>query len=361
MDCYLIPENFLGQRQIAKIALSLASLLFCFATGMYCQTASPEAGSSPAPAQNVAPPVKHYRVRRPFPSTPVAQATAQTVTLVGAGDIAGCENIAGAQATAKLIKQIPGTVFAAGDVVYERGTKEEFRDCYGPTWGQFKDRTRPALGNHEYITANAAPYFEYWGDKAGPVGKGYYSYDIGAWHIVVLNTNCKAPGVGGCEVGSPQEVWLKADLASHANGCILAYGHHALFSSGLFKSHAIHTEVKPLWDDLYAVHADLMLAGHEHSYERFAPQNTNGDADPKNGIRLIVAGTGGRSHDPLGFAAANSEVRNWNTFGVLKLVLAPTSYTWEFIPEEGRTFTDSGSGVCHNATPNVTPPQTGAN
>ena len=357
MICYLIPEHFLGGRQIGKIALSLASLLFCFAGDMFCQSASPASGSSPAPAQNVAPPVKHYRVRRPLPSTPVAQATPQTVTLVGAGDIVGCENIAGAMATAKLIKQIPGTVFAAGDVVYERGTKEEFRDCYGPTWGQFKDRTRPALGNHEYITANAAPYFEYWGDKAGPVGKGYYSYDIGAWHIVVLNTNCKAPGVGGCEVGSPQEVWLKADLASHANGCILAYGHHALFSSGLFKSHAVHTEVKPLWDDLYAVHADLMLAGHEHSYERFAPQNTYGDADPKNGIRLIVAGTGGRSHDPLGFAAPNSEVRNWNTYGVLKLVLAPTSYTWEFIPEEGRTFTDSGSGVCHNATP----PQSGAN
>jgi calcineurin-like phosphoesterase family protein len=353
MNCYLIPQSFLGRRQIGKISLSLVALLFCFAGGMHCQTASQPADRSSAPAQNNAPPVKHYRIRRPLPSTPAAQ----TVTLVGAGDIAGCENIAGAEATAKLIKQIPGTVFAAGDVVYERGTREEFRDCYAPTWGQFKDRTRPALGNHEYITANAAPYFEYWGDQAGPVGKGYYSYDIAAWHIVVLNTNCKAPGVGGCGEGSPQEVWLKADLAPHANGCILAYGHHALFSSGLFKSHAVHTEVKPLWDDLYAVHADLILAGHEHSYERFAPQNTNGEADPKNGIRLIVAGTGGRSHDPLGFAAANSEVRNWNTYGVLKLVLAPTSYTWEFIPEEGRTFTDSGSGVCHNATP----PQSGAN
>jgi hypothetical protein len=353
MNCYLILENLLGRRRIAEIIFSLGAFLFCFAGDIRCQTTSPRTNLPSAARQSAAPPVKHHRVGHPRPSSPAAQ----TVTLVGAGDIVGCENLAGAAATAKLIKQIPGTVFAAGDVVYERGTKEEFHDCYEPTWGQFKDRTRPALGNHEYITANAAPYFEYWGDKAGPPGKGYYSYDIGAWHIVVLNTNCKAPGVGGCEKGSAQEVWLKADLAPHTNSCILAYGHHALFSSGLFKSHAVHTEVKPLWDDLYAVHADLVLAGHEHSYERFAPQNTDGQADPKNGIRLITAGTGGRSHDPLGFAAPNSEVRNWNTYGVLKLVLAPTSYTWEFIPEEGHTFTDSGSGVCHNATP----PQSGPN
>lgn len=273
------------------------------------------------------------------------------MTLVGAGDIAGCENIAGAAATAKLIEQIPGTVFAAGDVVYERGTVAEFRDCYGPTWGKFKDRTRPSLGNHEYGTANAAPYFAYFGDKAGPVGKGYYSYDLGAWHVVVLNTNCKQPGVGGCEVGSPQEVWLKQDLAEHAGACIVGYGHHALFSSGIFRSHAVHAEVKPLWDDLYAAHADLMLAGHEHSYERFAPQNTDGVADAQNGIRLITAGTGGRSHDPLGFAAPNSEVRDWETYGVVKLVLSPKGYTWEFIPEEGKKFRDSGSGTCHNAAP----------
>src|ERR1700722_10260375 len=217
MICYLIPASFPGRRQ--KISLSLATLLFCFAGDVHCQTARPPGDPSPATTEKTAPAVQHYRIRRPLPSTPAAQ----TVTLVGAGDIAGCEDLAGAQATAKLIKQIPGTVFAAGDVVYERGTKEGFRDCYGPTWGQFKNRPRPALGNHEYITANAAPYFEYWGDQAGPAGKGYYSYDIGAWHIVVLNTNCKAPGVGGCGEGSPQEVWLKADLAPHAHGCILAY------------------------------------------------------------------------------------------------------------------------------------------
>jgi hypothetical protein len=268
--------------------------------------------------------------------------------LVGAGDIAGCQNIEGAQATAKLIQKIPGAVFAAGDLAYEKGTAEEFRQCYGPTWGQFKDRTYPALGNHEYGTAGAAPYFAYWGEKAGPVGKGYYSFNLGAWHIVVLNTNCYATGLGGCAPVSPEELWLKADLAQHADACILAFGHHALFSSGVFRSHAVHPELKALWQDLYAAHADLILAGHEHSYERFAPQDPEGRADADHGIREIVVGTGGRSHDLLGFATPNSEVRNWDTYGVLKLSLSPGSYTWEFIPEAGKEFRDSGAGQCHN-------------
>ena len=269
------------------------------------------------------------------------------VTLVGAGDVAGCANIAGAAATAKLVAQIPGTVFAAGDLVYERGTAEEFKKCYEPTWGAFKDRTYPALGNHEYGTAGAAAYFAYWGARAGTAGQGYYSYDLASWHIVVLNTNC-ANVAGGCGKGSPQETWLAADLAQHANACIVAYGHHALFSSGVLKSHAVHPELKPLWQDLYAAHADLVLAGHEHSYERFAPQDPEGQPDAQHGIREIVAGTGGRSHDLLGFATPNSEVRNWDTYGVLKLTLAPGNYKWEFIPVEGQTFRDSGSGVCHN-------------
>jgi acid phosphatase type 7 len=275
----------------------------------------------------------------------------QTFTLVGAGDIAGCKAIEGAQATAKLIEQIPGTVFAAGDLVYEHGSAAEFRDCYGPTWGRFKNRTRPTLGNHEYGVPNAGAYFEYWGAQAGPAGKGYYSYDLGIWHIVALNTNCDAPGLGGCGAGSPQEEWLRQDLGEHPNACIVAYGHHALFSSGLFKRHAIHPELKQLWQDLYAAHADLMLVGHEHSYERFAAQNPDGQADPEHGIREIVVGTGGRSHDPLGFATNNSEVRDADTFGVLKVVLSPHAYTWEFLPEEGKAFRDSGVGICHNQAP----------
>lgn len=278
-------------------------------------------------------------------------AAERTFVLVGAGDIASCKHPEGARATAKLIEQIPGTVFAAGDLAYERGSAKDFKNCYDPTWGRLKDRTRPALGNHEYANHTASAYFQYWRSQAGPAGKGYYSYDLGDWHIVVLNTNCDEESLGGCSAGSPEETWLKQDLAKHPSACILAYGHHALFSSGFFKKHAIHPELKQFWEDLYAAHADLVLAGHEHSYERFAPQDPAGQADPANGIREIVVGTGGRSHDLLGFATPNSEAREWETYGVLKLTLSPGKYTWEFVPEEGKTFHDSGSGVCHNHPP----------
>jgi len=286
--------------------------------------------------------------KAPEQGTEQPRAKQQTVVLVGAGDIAGCKDLSGARATAKLIENIPGTVFAAGDLAYEKGSAEEFENCYGPTWGRFKDRTKPALGNHEYVDPTASGYFGYWGPQAGPASKGYYSYDLGAWHIVVLNTNCSVINLGGCGAGSAQETWLKADLGQHPDACIVAYGHHALFSSGVFKKHAVHPELRPLWDDLYTAHADLVLAGHEHSYERFALQDPEGKLDPEHGIREIVVGTGGKSHDLLGFATPNSEVRNWDTYGVLKLTLAPGKYWWEFIPEEGKSFRDSGSGACHN-------------
>jgi len=283
---------------------------------------------------------------RQDPSPSQASTDGKTFTLVGAGDISSCKNPEGARATAKLIEQIPGTVFAAGDLAYEGGSPDEFEFCYGTTWGEFKARTKPALGNHEYVNPTAHGYFEYWGAQAGPVGKGYYSYDLGTWHVVVLNTNCYSKALGGCGAGSPQEEWLRKDLAQHPDACVLAYGHHALFSSGVFRSHAVHPELKDLWRDLYAAHAALVLAGHEHSYERFAAQDPDGRADPVNGIREIVVGTGGRSHDPLGFAIANSEVRNTDTYGVIKLTLTPGHYTWQFIPEEGKSFSDSGSSEC---------------
>src|SRR5256885_2260346 len=274
----------------------------------------------------------------------------KSYVLVGAGDIAGCSSLVGAAATAKLIEEIPGTVFAAGDLAYDRGTTEEFSKCYGTTWGKFKERTWPVPGNHEYNSPGGLPYFTYWGGRAGPQGKGYYSYDLGDWHIVALNTNCYVPGLGGCGTGSDQEKWLRGDLAGHPKSCIVAYGHHALFSSGLFKTHAVHPELRDIWRDLYAAHADLMLAGHEHSYERFAPQDPDGHLDWKNGIREIVVGTGGRSHDPLGLPLANSEKRNADSFGVLKLTLFPDRYKWEFIPVNGEEgFHDSGEGACHTA------------
>src|SRR5690242_8740646 len=310
---------------------------------------------SPAsPAQSLSrDPVTQQGQERASPKPVPANKADQTFTLVGAGDIVTCKHLDSAESTAKLIEQIPGTVFAAGDLAYEKGSPAEFKNCYDPTWGKFKNRTKPALGNHEYGGQTADGYFQYWGAQAGPEGKGFYSYDLGRWHIVVLNTNCGAQGLGGCATGSPQETWLREDLSKHPDACILAYGHHALFSSGLFKKHAVHPELRPLWEDLFAAHADLVLAGHEHSYERFAPQDPEGSPDPTHGIREIVVGTGGKSHDPLGLPTPNSEVREWKTYGVLKLTLGPGEYSWEFIPVAGSTFQDSGSGACHNTASNA--------
>lgn len=274
----------------------------------------------------------------------------EVFTLVGAGDIAGCRNLAGAEATAKLIDKIPGTVFAAGDLAYDSGTYEEFLNCYEPTWGRFKSRTRPAPGNHEYNGSEGSGYFRYWGTQAGDPDKGYYGYDLGSWHIIVLNTNCRVKELGGCGEGSREETWLRQDLAAHPNACLLAYGHHALYSSGVLAGHARHPELRALWQDLYAAHADLILAGHEHSYERFAPQDSDGRPDPDHGIRQITAGTGGRSHTYLGYPQPNSEVRNDDTYGVLKLTLSSGKFKWEFIPEAGKSFKDFGEGTCHNVS-----------
>jgi hypothetical protein len=263
--------------------------------------------------------------------------------LVGAGDIADCANILGAEATAKLLDSTPGTVFTTGDNAYESGTAEQFANCYDPTWGRYKARTRPSVGNHEFHSGGATPYFDYFGANAGDPSKGYYSYDLGTWHIIVLNSECTE--VGGCQTGSAQEKWLRADLQAHSAACVAAYWHKPLFSSGA--KHGNDPEVKPFWDDLYAAHATLVLGGHDHDYERFAPQDPDGKLDSKHGIREIVVGTGGKSHRPFATPLAASEVRNADTFGVLKLTLHSKSYDWEFIPEEGKTFRDSGSDPCH--------------
>ena len=257
--------------------------------------------------------------------------------LVGAGDIARC-NSNGDEATANLLDGIPGTVFTTGDNVYPDGTAAEFANCYDPTWGRHKARTYPSPGNHDYHTADAAGYFDYFGSAAGDPAKGFYSYDLGAWHIVVLNSNIPV------DAGSPQEQWLRADLAAHPTACTAAYWHYPLFSSGVV--HGSNAGMRPLWQALYDYGADIVLAGHEHNYERFAPQNPDGIADPTRGIRQFVVGSGGRSHYEFGPPIANSEVRNSDTYGVLKLALHSTGYDWEFIPQEGKTFTDSGSASC---------------
>ena len=207
--------------------------------------------------------------------------------LLAAGDIADC-SVTGDSATAKLVEARPGTVVALGDLAYPSGTAAQFRDCYGPTWGRFRARTRPAVGNHEYLTAGAAPYYAYFGGAAGSSSKGYYAYDLGTWHIVVLNANCTE--VGGCERTSPQGIWLRANLRQYAGWNVLAYWHQPLYSSG---EHGSATQVRPLWELLYAAGADLILNGHDHDYERFAPQDPWGRSDPTHGIREFVVGTGG--------------------------------------------------------------------
>jgi len=268
--------------------------------------------------------------------------TQQEAVLIGAGDIADCSDLAGAEATAKLLEANPGTVMALGDLAYPNGTPDDFK-CYHKTWGRVKDRTRPAVGNHEFHSTGASYYFQYFGSAAGDPKTGYYSYDLGAWHIVVLNSECQQ--VGGCEAGSSQEKWLRADLAAHPVGCTLAYFHKPRFSSGL--NHGNDPEVGAFWQALYDYNAELILNGHDHDYERFAPQDPGGNADPKRGIREFVVGTGGKNHREFGIRKSNSEVRNNRAFGVLKLTLKTTGYDWKFIPEAGKTFTDSGSGSCH--------------
>lgn len=259
------------------------------------------------------------------------------MVLVGAGDIASCGST-GDEATAALLDSIPGTVFTAGDNAYPNGTARQFARCYGPSWGRHKARTRPSPGNHDYRTAAAAAYFEYFGAHAGPVGRGYYSYDLGDWHLISLNSNTRM------SAGSPQERWLRADLAATSKRCVLAYWHHARFSSS--SNHGSQKRTQPLWEALYDHGAEIVISGHDHVYERFAPQTPDGRSDADRGIREFVVGTGGADHYDFGTPLPNSEVRDNTTYGVLKLTLNRESYTWTFV-SPGASFTDSGSGTCH--------------
>jgi calcineurin-like phosphoesterase family protein len=272
------------------------------------------------------------------------QSNADDPVLIGAGDIADCTDLAGAEATAKILEANPGTVMAIGDLAYPDGTKENF-SCYDRTWGRVKARTRPAVGNHEFHSTSATFYFQYFGSVAGDFKDGFYSYDLGTWHIIVLNSECAE--VGGCNTGSREEKWLRADLAAHPAACTLAYFHKPLFSSGA--KHGNDLEIQPFFQALYDAHADVVVAGHDHDYERFAPQTPTGTADARLGIREIVAGTGGKSHRPFADPRPNSEVRDDTAFGVLKLTLHAKGYDWQFIPEPGKTFTDAGSGQCHGS------------
>jgi hypothetical protein len=285
-----------------------------------------------------------------------ATETPTPVVLVGAGDIANCGS-PGAEITARLIEHAllgaPGAaVFTAGDNTNELVTDPApLKPCFDPTWGRFKERIRPAPGNHDYFFEGASDYFAYFGAAAGEPGQGWYSYDLGGmppnyrgWHVVVLNSECDQ--VGGCQTGSPQETWLKADLAAHPAVCSLAIWHRPRYSSGY---HGSLPATQDLWKDLYAAGAELVISGHDHDYERFAPMDAEGGSDPAHGITQFVVGTGGvpgpgairPTH------AANSQVIITGVYGVLELSLSPDSYAWKFVAEPGKTEGDEGSGECH--------------
>jgi hypothetical protein len=275
----------------------------------------------------------------PGPTPPVVPPPDTTIPdafLVGAGDIGECGS-PGPGLTAGLIAPLEGTVFTTGDNAYPSGTTDDFAKCYAPTWGAFRARTRPTAGNHEYYTLNAAPYYAYFGDLAGPAGLGYYSYTVGAWHVIALNTNI-ASGAG-----SAQEQWLRADLQANPAPCTMAYWHHPLYSSG---PHGNDPQARALWAALYEFKADVVLTGHDHDYERFAPQDAFGRLDQGRGIREFVVGTGGASNYKAVGLAANSEVQDSGGWGVLRLTLKARSYEWQFLPVPGYAFRDSGSALC---------------
>jgi acid phosphatase type 7 len=311
----------------------------------------------------------------------LAQTTTATMTIVGAGDIAECSPDNHAQDTAALLAKITGnnttgTVLALGDNAYPNGTRTQYANCYDNYrlsdgsvfdtkrtywWGQYKTRTMPVVGNHEYHSSKVAqPYFDYFSAKNGfklpraPVpnttanpgltpGKGYYSYNRGSWHIVALNSNCNK--VGGCAKTSAQGKWLQTDLTNTTNKqCTLAYFHHPLFSTG---NNVTNPNVKPLWQILYNNGGDVILNGHAHRYERYAPLTPGGRIDLQNGIRQFVAGTGGAPGGSEVQQAPGVERVKTGTSGVLKLNLSAGSYSWEFVPIAGQTFTDSGNGPCH--------------
>ncbi|MGH7569726.1 MAG: PKD domain-containing protein [Gemmatimonadales bacterium] len=296
-----------------------------------------------------APPTEPRSPAPPTSATPLPLPAAvgpNAVVFVGAGNVARCDKTNDEQ-TALLLDGIPGTVFTTGDHVYAGSALSDFQNCYGPSWGRHAARTRPAPGDLDYLTAGAAGYFSYFGAAAGDPAKGYYSYDLGAWHIAVLNSSTSMA------VGSAQEQWLRADLAATIQPCVLAYWHFPRFSSF---STAVRTEIKPLWDALYAAQADVVLNGHYRIYERFAPQTPTEQADPQRGLRQFTVGTGGQGIDGMGTPRPNSQVRASGVYGVLKLTLDDFTYSWQFVPIAGQTFTDAGDAVCHGRPGGPPPP-----
>ena len=262
--------------------------------------------------------------------------------IFAAGDIASC-SVATDEDTAWLLDGVEGLIMPLGDLAYESGTKEEFDTCYEPNWGRHKGRTRPVPGNHEYRTPGAAGYFDYFGSLAGDRSQGYYSFDLGAWHIVVLNSNCDDVG---CESGSPQEQWLRADLLNADHECTLVAMHEPRFSSG---EHGSIGRLTSLWVAMYEAGVDVVLSGHDHGYERFLPQDPYGNQDPAFGIPQFVVGTGGRSLRGFdGPPLPGTAIRDRSSYGVVEVALRAGRFDWRFL-STGGPLADSGSSTCHGA------------
>ena len=262
-----------------------------------------------------------------------------------AGDIAQCYNRPASESiaarTAALVRSDDTFVLTLGDNAYQNGTPEEFANCFDPTWGAFKERIRPAYGNHDSYTPGGAGYFGYFGAQAGPDRRGYYSFDYGGWHFIVLNSISD-----DFSAESPQYKWLVADLANSRNTqCTVAVWHYPYYNSG--EKYGGYWPIKLFYEALYNGGVEMLLSGHDHLYERFAPQNADGVADAARGVRQFVVGTGGHELNKFGTPMANSEVRIEGTWGILRLTLGDGSYSWQFIPLGGGPALDSGRDVCH--------------
>lgn len=279
-------------------------------------------------------------LRTPWPGQWMPAPASDIPVLVGAGDIADCVS-QGDEWTADLLDGIDGTVVTMGDNAYPDGSRRDFDECYHPTWGRHRARTLPSPGNHEYLTPLAAGYFEYFGERAGTPGLGFYSYDLAGWHVVALNSMLEYVDPAA------QRAWLTQDLARNRSLCTVAYFHHPRFSSGT--SHGDQLQMATIWAILYRFGVDVVLAGHDHHYERWAPQDALGGRDETHGIREFIVGTGGRSLRGFTDDRANSEVRYNEHFGILKLSLDSDGYRWEFLAADGTsTWTvDSGADACH--------------
>jgi len=277
---------------------------------------------------------------------PSTRAPAPTpVVLIGAGDISVCGN-SGANRTAELIERLvdrypDAAVFTAGDNAQTMGTLDEYTQCFRPSWGRFQERIHPSPGNHDWFTDNGIPYFTYFGDQAGQPGLGYYSYDLGDWHIVSLNSNCDTVG---CDAESGQAGWLRTDLQENGQRCTLLYWHHPLWSSGKVE---ISTAGSAFWRIASEFGVEMVVNGHDHHYERFAPLDREGQVDRNAGTRLFIVGTGGAWLFDVNQPSPATEALDNSTHGVILFLLYPGRYDWMFIPVDAGGFTDTGSGICH--------------